>query len=129
MKDRLLTSKFKKARTMETILIESGKGEGKTIYFGSSQSSIQVRMYEKNHEQAGKGNDTDNQVWNRTEVQARDDRAQKIAEMIMLSEEDEKTVGEIVAGILKYYLRFLVKGKDKNRSRWKTAPFWDKFLG
>ncbi|MCG2963535.1 replication initiation factor domain-containing protein, partial [Escherichia coli] len=30
---------------------------------------------------------------------------------------------------LKYYLRFLVKGKDKNRSRWKTAPFWDKFLG
>ncbi len=129
VKDRLLTSKFKKARTMETILIESGKGEGKTIYFGSSQSSIQVRMYEKNHEQAGKGNDTDNQVWNRTEVQARDDRAQKIAEMIMLSEEDEKTVGEIVAGILKYYLRFLVKGKDKNRSRWKTAPFWDKFLG
>ncbi|MCG3056041.1 replication initiation factor domain-containing protein, partial [Escherichia coli] len=50
VKDRLLTSKFKKARTMETILIESGKGEGKTIYFGSSQSSIQVRMYEKNHE-------------------------------------------------------------------------------
>lgn len=129
VKDRLLVSKFKKARTMETILIESGEGEGKTIYFGSSQSSVQIRMYEKNHEQKGKGNEIDSDVWNRTEVQARDERAQKIAELIMLNEDSEETVGEIVAGILKYYLRFLVKGKDKNRSRWKTAPFWDKFLG
>jgi phage replication initiation protein len=34
--------------------------------------------------------------------------------------------------LLANYLRFLVKpkgGGDSNKGRWKTAPFWDKFLG
>ncbi|MEN3156745.1 replication initiation factor domain-containing protein [Priestia aryabhattai] len=131
IKDRLLVSKFKDATNIEKVNIDTGESKGETIYYGSSQSRIQIRMYEKNFERKNKGHELEEglKVWNRTEVQARDERANKIAEIIMLNEEGSETVGQVVAGILKYYLRFTVKGKDSNRSRWKTAPFWDKFLG
>lgn len=129
IKERLLISKFKDSIHMEKVNIESGKSRGKTVYYGSSQSNVQIRMYEKNYERADKGNGDGGEFWNRTEIQTRDERAQKVAELIMVNDDNEETVGQIVAGILKYYLRFIVKGNDSNRRRWKTAPFWDKFLG
>lgn len=122
-----LVSKFQKARSMESIEIKSGESKGMTIYYGSSKSRIQIRMYEKDFERenAGFELEEDITIWNRTEVQARDERAQKIAEIIAKGE----NIGNVVAGILNYYLRFVVKGKDANRARWRTAPFWEKFLG
>lgn len=121
-----LVSKFRKARSMESIEIKSGESKGMTIYYGSSKSRIQIRMYEKDFERenAGCELEEDITIWNRTEVQSRDERAQKIAEVITKGED----IGDVVAGILNYYLRFVVKGKDANRARWRTAPFWEKFL-
>lgn len=121
-----LISKFKKARGMESIEIKTGESKGMTIYYGSSKSRIQIRMYEKDHERENAGYELDEniKIWNRTEVQARDERAQKIAGIIARGED----IGDVVVGILSYYLRFVVKGKDTNRARWKTAPFWEKFL-
>lgn len=66
--------------------------------------------------------------WNRTEIQARNKKAQSIAGILATEQGSEKAIGETVCGILKHYLRFTVKGKDSNRNRWKTAPFWIKFL-
>jgi phage replication initiation protein len=122
-----LVSKFKKARSMESIEIKSGESKGMTIYYGSSKSRIQIRMYEKDFERENAGYELEKSVtvWNRTEIQARDERAQKIAEIIAQGDD----LGNVISGILKHYLRFVVKGKDKKRSRWKTAPFWEKFLG
>lgn len=131
IKDRQLVSKFKNATKVENINIETGESEGNTIYYGGSASRIQIRMYEKNHERMGKGYTLEDGIktWNRTEVQARKERAAKIAALIASEEEGNQSIGKLVSGILKYYLRFTVKGKDRNRSRWKTAPFWEKFLG
>lgn len=131
IKNKELISKFKSATRIEKIDIETGESKGNTIYYGSSQSRIQIRMYEKDMERIGKGHQLEEglKVWNRTEVQARDERAKKIAQMIMLDDESDQSIGEITSGILKYYLRFTVKGKDSNRRRWNTAKFWDKFIG
>lgn len=122
-----LVSKFKKARSMESIEIKTGDSKGMTIYYGSAKSRIQIRMYEKNFERENAGYELEKDVtcWNRTEVQARNERAQSIAEIIA----NDGEVGDVVKGILSYYLRFTVKGKDMNKARWKTAPFWEKFLG
>ena len=61
---------------------------------------------------------------NRTEIQSRKDRAQAVAGMIA----NDVPIGVIVQGILRYYLRFLVRDHDKNKSRWKTAGWWERFL-
>lgn len=122
-----LVSKFKKARSLESIEIKTGESKGMTVYYGSAKSRIQIRMYEKDFERENAGYDLEEgvTVWNRTEVQARNERAQKIAGIIA----NGNDVGDIVAGILKHYLRFVSKGKDKNKARWNTAPFWERFLG
>lgn len=124
-----LVSKFKHATRVEKIKIEDGSTAGHTVYFGSNESRIKIRMYDKLLEQKAKdGADQEEieglTVWNRTEIQSRDERAQTIAGLIA----NDVPIGAIVTGILKYYLRFVVKGKDRNKSRWKTAKFWDEFL-
>lgn len=122
----LLISKFKESDERLKRDIATGKSKGMSIYFGSEKSAIRVRMYDKKQEQGDKTPE-DVEQWVRTEIQTRDERAQMVAELIAFSEEE--TFGTVCKGILKHYLRFVVKGKDKNKSRWETAPFWDKFLG
>ncbi|MED4351733.1 replication initiation factor domain-containing protein [Schinkia azotoformans] len=130
IKNEELVSKFKQARNVENIEIRTGEVRGVTLYFGSSKSDIQIRMYDKLSERL----DTNYRVpeditfWNRTEVQARNKKAQEIAEILAKEDQGEISIGKTVCGILKYYLRFTVKSKDTNKSRWKTAPFWEKFL-
>lgn len=131
VKNRELVSPFKMANNMESIQISTGEVGGVTLYFGSPRSDIRIRMYDKLSERKD-GNynvSEDIKVWNRTELQLRDEKATAVAEIIATKEDGEETIGQTVCGILKHYLRFTVKGKDTNRRRWKTAPFWDKFLG
>ncbi|HHK5601594.1 TPA: replication initiation factor domain-containing protein [Bacillus tropicus] len=131
IKKRELVSKFKDATRIEKIDIESGASKGNTIYYGSPQSRIQIRMYEKNLEREGKGFELEEGIkaWNRTEIQARNERAQKIAAIIARDKDGKETIGQAVRGILKTYIRFVDTGTDSNRSRWKTSDFWDAFLG
>ncbi|MCU5437051.1 replication initiation factor domain-containing protein [Bacillus mobilis] len=125
-----LISKFKSAERREGIDIGTGATIGETIYYGSPRSRIFVRMYDKLAQQKSKGIDVgDITAWVRTEIESKDERAQAIAEIVRRNAHGGETVGQTVAGILKYYMRFTVKGKDSNKRRWKTAPFWDKFLG
>lgn len=119
VKDRLLQSKFKSAISIEKLSIKDGKTQGETIYFGSESSRIRIRMYDKAAEQEVGGH------WVRTEVQFRDERADIIAAKIA----EDTPIGTAIKGVLGNYLRFLQKGKGKNRSRWKTAAFWERFLG
>lgn len=131
VKSRELISKFKRAKNVEDIEIKTGKIHGVTLYFGSGKSDVQIRVYDKLSERKD-GNynvSEDIKVWNRTEIQLRDEKATFVADVLARKEAGESSIGETVCGILKDYLRFTVKGKDTNRSRWKTAPFWDKFLG
>lgn len=131
IKNQELVSRFKKAVRFETITINTGKAKGATVYFGAATSDIQIRMYDKLSERI----DTDYKVpddinfWNRTEIQLRNKHAQTVAQILETEEDGEFTIEKTVCGILKEYLRFTVKGVDSNKRRWKTAPFWEKFLG
>ncbi|MGH0968087.1 replication initiation factor domain-containing protein [Bacillus cereus] len=130
IKKQELVSKFKRARNVEDIEIDTGNVRGATIYFGSNKSDIQVRTYDKLRERMDKNYNvpTDITFWNRTEIQTRNKKAQALAVTLANEEDGEITIGKTVCGILRHYLRFTVKGNDSNRRRWKTAPFWDKFL-
>lgn len=123
-----LVSRFRSAKRIEQIKIGNGSTTGETVYFGSPTSLIIIRMYNKVLEQLGReGVDpaTIPKIWNRTEIQARKERAQTIAGLIA----NDIEIGTIVKGILKYYLRFVVKHKeDTNKRRWPTAPWWEQFL-
>ncbi|WP_320443621.1 replication initiation factor domain-containing protein [Bacillus cereus] len=131
IKNKELVSKFKKARNVEDIEIKTGEVRGVTLYFGSGKSDIQIRMYDKLSERKDNNYNVaeDIEVWNRTELQLRDEKATHVANILAHKEDSEESIGETVCAILKHYLRFTVKGNDSNRRRWKTAPFWDKFLG
>ena len=40
----------------------------------------------------------------------------------------EMAVGEAIRATLNQYLRFLTPSADTNKSRWPTAPWWERFL-
>lgn len=125
----LCRSKFEWGRTMGKIKLDDGTYCGKSVYFGSPQSRLQVRVYEKNWERMNKGYELEDgvEVWNRTEVQLRKERA---AEAVRLIAVGEKPVGDIVSGILKNYINFVDRDPgDSNKARWKVSRFWAEFLG
>jgi len=62
--------------------------------------------------------------WLRIELQFNKTRADAIADFLILNDD----VGKIIKSVLKKYLNFLVKSKDKNKSRWKVVSWWQKFL-
>lgn len=118
-------SLFKTAKVIEKLEIETGESKGKTVYFGSEQSMILVRMYEKNKERIAKGYDVqDIDHWNRIEIQTRDERANEVAKYIL-----ENDIGKIASSVLKRYIKFCKSSRDKNKSRWEIADWWKKFLG
>lgn len=121
-------SYFKDAIHMEKVRLKDGASKGITIYFGSPTSSIQIRMYEKNHERVNNAYLLEDGVkaWNRTEIQLRDERA--LTMMIMIAHTDHN-LGYLVSGVLKHYISFLVPSKDTNKARWKICRFWKDFLG
>lgn len=135
LKNGSVTSLFKIARHIENIVIKTGEEKGHTLYLGRPDSDIQIRFYEKNIEQQMKGNiiPEDCTIWNRTEIQARDDRAQNIVALLATQKFE---TGQIISGTLKNYVNFRRKhfsnGKltqSDNKSRWDVCPFWLKFLG
>lgn len=128
LRKRQVRSRFRKARIMEEIDIHEKVDYGKTVYLGRPGSEIQIRFYDKRQERIGKGFEVLEtlEIWNRTEVQTRGERASVLAEILSSR---EGRIGEAVVGVLRTYVEFLVKGKDSNIARWKVQPWWDKFLG
>jgi phage replication initiation protein len=126
-KEGCCKSKFKKARYMETISLDDGSTGGTTIYFGQPSSMIKIRVYEKNHERLSHGDDLEEglEIWNRTEIESKKERADLLAAAIAYS---DVALGTIIRGVLSNYLNFLDKGDDENKSRWKVSKFWQRFL-
>jgi phage replication initiation protein len=123
IKNQELASRFKRAKRIEDILITNGQVLGTTLYFGRGSSDIQIRMYEKNHEQ---GLAEEIPIWNRTEIQMRNERALQFA---LIYADGAQEVGEYAQGVISNYLTFKDKDEnDSNRSRWAVSPFWLAFL-
>lgn len=94
---------------------------GRSLYFGSKQSDMLIRIYDK---AAERGFDPDQVHWLRVELQMRDNIAQGFAEGFLCRDFSYQ-----FCGVLRRYLRFCepVEG-DSNKSRWPSADYWENFL-
>jgi len=105
------------------------EGTAKTVYIGNKKSNISFRFYDKDKEMSGRYNEPydASKSWKRTEIQLRDETAHNFAMLIM---EGTNDLGTLLFNLLGTTLRFVIKDKNQtNKSRWKTCPFWKKFLG
>lgn len=93
---------------------------GTTIYHGSPQSNIRVRIYDK----AAERGLLDGTHWIRVEVVLRDVNATGAVSAIL----ERKDVGSVFSGILSNYLVYCDPSSDSNRSRWSPTDYWNELL-
>lgn len=115
-RDGLLVSRSNAVQVVERGDVQ-GRGQGQTLYVGAPSSDVRVRVYDKAAEQQAEG------AWVRVELQCRRKRAQALGRML-----EAEQVARVV-GVVKTYLEVKERGADSNRSRWRTASWWDRFLG
>lgn len=111
-----------KFRTVKTeISYENKQENGTTLYFGSNQSQIRFRIYDKKAERKRE----DIPHWVRFEQQLRDDRAACFIALLY----SNRDVNELFFEVLNNYLRFVKPSEtDTNLSRSETAEHWLLFL-
>ena len=96
----------------------TGTKLGDTISLGSRTSNAFLRIYDKALEQ------NLDITWHRLEIEIRKSNAENLQKKIK-----KDNVGQLMKGILNNYIRILTPNKrDKNKSRWKTASYWDKLI-
>lgn len=118
---RHIVSRFKSGRTISEHKFsgEAGTSAGQTIYLGSPQSQMQVRIYDKAQEQGAEGH------WIRVELECRKERAEVMAQYIQSGE----YLGYLAAATLNNYIHFVEPAEDTNKARWPLAQWWSTFLG
>ncbi|MCM1233124.1 MAG: replication initiation factor domain-containing protein [Ruminococcus flavefaciens] len=104
----------------------TNENTGHTIYFGSRQSEVMLRVYDKQLQQnqkAASPEDLVSEPWIRWELELKNERADIAADLLA----GRKELGEIVMEILNNYVRLIVQD-DSNRSRCSPHPLWEKFV-
>ena len=100
---------------------------GYTLYFGSRESMLMLRLYDKgieqnNHLKYGDDGYMDFN-WYRWELEFKDERSNEFAQVV----KDGADLGSIAVGVLAYYIRF-IELDDINRSRCSTMEKWEQFV-
>lgn len=90
---------------------------GRTLYFGSRNSSVFLRIYDKALEQ---GLDLD---WTRLELEIKGKSAHNLAQII-----GKLPLDEIFFKLINNYISFIDRASDSNISRCKLLPFRDEFI-
>lgn len=93
---------------------------GSTIYHGSPQSKIRVRIYDK----AAERGLLDGTHWIRVEVVLRHENATGAIAAIL----EKQNVGSVFSGVLSNYLVYCDPSTDSNRSRWEPTKYWSVLL-
>ena len=122
LNNNYIVTRFKKYKyVVEKQLAEDGQQTlGETVYFGSRNSSIFIRIYDKAKQmKQEEGN------WIRIEIVYKDEHANALALYISQSKEN---LGVLFSKTLNNYIRFVEKSNDSNKRRWKTADFWARIL-
>lgn len=88
-----------------------------TIYHGSEQSEIKIRIYDK----AAQLHRLD-EHWIRVEIELHRDRA---TEFLRLN----APIGEAWCGVLLNYLRYVEPSEDSNKWRWPLKKYWSDLVG
>ncbi len=89
-----------------------------SVTFGSRQSDLLLRIYDKAAERGGL-----DYHWVRAEMQLRRERAQEFIHQYMTS----RDIGHLYCGVLKNYLRF-INNDATRRERCSVVGWWEKFL-
>ena len=107
-------------RSSETVRSKKANSDivGKSATIGSRKSQILVRIYDKAVERGYE----DGRHWVRVELQLKDQRAKAFLD-------SDLSLGEMFAGVLLHYLRFVEPCGDSNKSRWTMAEYWANLLG
>jgi len=93
--------------------------KGMTINLGSKTSDVLFRIYNKAVQQGVEG------TWIRYELQMRDERAFAFARKLV----EGQAIGQLWAGIVRNYVRFVDPGQDTNKWRWMEKSWWQDLLG
>lgn len=96
--------------------------KGTSLYFGKQNSNCYINIYDKRAERGYKLEEMPN--WTRIEVRLRHENAVGFCDKFVFGAD----VGYLFTGVLNNYLRFVVNSSDTNKSRLKTAPYWQKLL-
>lgn len=99
---------------------------GHTIYLGSRQSEVMLRIYDKQLEQNRKIEKEEDFIktpWVRWELELKNQRANIAADYLI----KRMSLGEVVTEILNNYVR-IVTLDDSNRSRCSINPVWERFI-
>lgn len=120
-------SKWRARRNLSESKVSNNQKVGHTMYFGSTQSEIMMRIYNKQLEQ-NKGKDINDEnyihdAWIRWELELHKDRANEVARLLL----QQLSIGEIAIGVLSYYFRIITLD-DSNKSRCSIEPKWAKFV-
>ena len=106
------------SRTSNYQCIYSNKGNA--VYFGSRQSNVFIRIYDKASE---RGYDKDKLHWIRCELQLKDINSQNAVDKAKFY-----TLRELYLGIINNYLTFREPSEDSNKRRWELADWWQNFI-
>ena len=90
---------------------------GRTLYFGSRNSTVFLRIYDKALEQ---GLELD---WTRLELEIKGKSAHNLALII-----GQLPLDEIFFKLINNYISFIDRASNSNISRCKLLPFWDEFI-
>ena len=117
-------SKFRSWRLVKDSTT-SGDLVGATLYLGSRQSDIMLRIYDKQLEQIAKGvKDADAVPWIRWELELKNEYANTVLTDFL----NGSDVGSLCFGILSTYFRIIIFD-DSNKSRCSIDEKWESFLG
>lgn len=106
-------SKFRKSKIEKSF--KDGRS-GISIYHGSEQSDILIRIYDK----AAERGLPETQHWVRVELQLRRERASQFAFTAVT-----EPIGTLFRGVLVNYVRYVDDpGTDSNRWRWPMKSYW-----
>lgn len=93
---------------------------GFSIYHGSKQSQVMIRIYDK----AAERGLLDGTHWIRVELQLRDEDATGACQAYL----DHQDLGGVFGGILATYLVYCEESNDSNKSRWLIADYWAELI-
>lgn len=127
LEEGLVISRWRTYRSLVESGIFGNDKVGHTIYFGSSQSDIMMRVYDKQLEQnKGLEPDSDRYIdtaWVRWELELHKKRADKFVDVLVSG----IPFGEAVIGVLYNYFR-IIQNDDCNKSRCSLDVKWKKFV-
>ncbi|EJN0115769.1 TPA: replication initiation factor domain-containing protein [Staphylococcus aureus] len=124
-----LVTRLRTSNKTEGLKTSDGSNQGKTLYIGSKISSVLIRIYEKNYEQAHKYGTLpeDYGPWNRIEICCRKKQANVLAPYLAETSEMQ----DVVLSVLNGTVRFISKPKgsnDTDKRRWPIYKPWELFI-